>query len=134
LIYQPIFLVTHIQDFGRLPELDEEGYALLQAYIQQLNTLFSELRQNIIDVKREFFRYCNELSSSEKVVQSDSIAAIEELVKLLEQISPNTDYGDEEIEISMNLEEVIEWVNRFKLSQHNASSKYLSLASNILEL
>jgi hypothetical protein len=134
LIYQPIFLVTHIQDFGRLPELDEEGYALLQAYIQQFNTLFSEVRQNIIDVKIEFFRYCNELSSSEKVIQSDSIAVLEELVKLLEQIFPNTDYSDEEIERSMNLEEVIEWVNRFNSSQHNAFSTYLNLASNILEL
>lgn len=134
LIFQLSLLVSHIQDFERLPELDEQGHELLQQFIQQGTMLLSETFQAVLDVETEIVSYFNALSSLERTNRIHLIIALQILVKLSEQILPTDDCSrDGKIIVSMNLRQISEWASRLNSIKQQVNIMYLSWVSDVLE-
>ncbi|MGB5971104.1 MAG: hypothetical protein WBG70_22515, partial [Spirulinaceae cyanobacterium] len=69
LISQLLLLVSHLQDFTRLPELDElneQGEELLQQYVEKSSAPLSKTLQAISDIRIEMINYLTNLPSSEQ--------------------------------------------------------------------
>jgi hypothetical protein len=65
LILQLFFLISHIQDFIRLPELDEQGYKILEGYIQKVKISLTETLNELSRTEIEIKNYLEELDISE---------------------------------------------------------------------
>lgn len=134
LIFQLSLLASHIQDFERLPELDEQGHELLQQYIQQGTMLLGESFHAVLDVEAEIGSYFNELSSLEQTNRTHLIAAMQVLVELHEHILPTADCSrDRRIEVVMTLREISEWASRLNSIQQQVNVMYLFWVSDVLE-
>ncbi len=134
LIFQLSLLASHIQDFERLPELDEQGHELLQQYIQQGTMLLDESFQAMLDVEAEIGSYFNDLSSLEQTNRQHLITAMQILVELHEQILPIADCSrDGRIAVAMNLIEISELASRLNSIQQQVNAMYLFWVSDVLE-
>jgi hypothetical protein len=134
LLFQFSLLVSHLRDFERLPELDEQEQELLQQYIQRLTTPMGETFQAVLDAETEMIDYFNQLSPSEQANRPNLIAVVLGLAELHEQILPTADCSrDGRIELTMNLAEVAEWASRLESIQQSVSLMYLFWVSDVLE-
>lgn len=131
-ISQLSLLVSHIRDFERLPEIDEQGHELLQQYIQQVPV--NDCLQLTLDSASEIASYYNQLSLSEQVKRPNSTLAMQRLIELREQFLPNPEWvGDGTIEATMNLSEIAEWEGRLGIAQESAFLIYLDWMSDVLD-
>ena len=127
-------LASHIRDFERLPELDELGREILQQYLKQLATPLSETFQSVFNLETEIMSCFNELSPIEQENRTHLVTAMKILIEMHKQVLPSADCSrDGKLQLSMNLEEISEWVNRLNNGQQLAFSMYLSWASDVLE-
>lgn len=134
LIFQLSLLASHIQDFERLPELDEQGYELLQEYVQKFTVLLIEAFQAVLDVEVKIANYFHELSSVEQNNRPHLTTAIQILEEQHEHILPMADCSkDGRIEATINLTDIFEWANRLNLVQQQVSLMYLFWVSDVLE-
>jgi hypothetical protein len=134
LVYQLSLLASHIRDFERLPELDEQGNELLQQYFQQFTLPLGETFQAVFDIEIEIFSYFTNLTSPEQNNRPHLIKAMLVLGELHEQIWPMADCNkDEKIEVSMNCIQLIEWANQLNTVQQLAFSMYLFWVSDVME-
>jgi hypothetical protein len=77
-------LASHLQDFERLPELDDQGQAILQPYIHQCAAQLSECFQAVLDSETELLNYYNQLPPQEQVERPNLTMAMQGLVGLHE--------------------------------------------------
>ena len=127
-------VASHIQDFERLPKLEELGDGLLQQYIRQVSTLLNEAFQAVLDVESEILSYFNDLTSIEKENRPYLVEAMQALIDLHDKILPTDDCNrDGMIEVSMTLKEIGEWANQLNVVQESALSMYLFWVSDIVE-
>jgi hypothetical protein len=119
LLFQLSLLVSHLRDFERLPEQNEQGQELLQQYIQRLTTPIGETFQAVLDAETEMINYFNQLSPSEQANRPNLITVVQGLVKLHEQI--------------MNLTELVEWASRLESIQQSILLMYLFWVSDVLD-
>jgi hypothetical protein len=127
-------LVSHIQDFQRLPELDELGQELLQKYIEQLAVLLGEVFQSVLDAKlQKMVDFFHELPPLEQENRPYLIEAMQILIKLYEEIRPTRDCSKGgKVQVTMSLAEIFEWGNRLKTVQQLVPQMYQFLVSDIL--
>lgn len=134
LIYQLSLLVSHVKDFNRMPELDEQGEDLFQQYFQELSPFFSETVQELTKTINEICGYCSEITDSELSTRPHLVDSIRVLSGLYKQLLPTENSTNEDsIQISMSSEEMTDWANRLSTAQLTASVMYLSWVSDILE-
>ncbi|MEQ9625156.1 hypothetical protein [Coleofasciculus chthonoplastes] len=134
LLFQLSLLVSHLREFEKLPELNEQGHELLQQYIQRLTTPMGEIFQAVLDTKTEMIDYFKQLSPSEQANRPHLITAVQGLAELQEQILPTADCSrDGRIQLTMNLPEVAEWANRLESIQQSVFLIYLFWVSDVLE-
>ncbi len=134
LLFQLSLLVSHIREFEKLPELDEQGHELLQQYIQRLTSPMGEIFQAVLDTETEMIDYFNQLSPSEQENRPYLITVVQGLAELHEQILPTADCSrDGRIHLTMNLLEIAEWASRLESIQQSISLIYLFWVSDVLE-
>lgn len=134
LLFQLSLLTSHIREFERLPELDEQGNELLQQHIQRLTVLIGETFQAVLDAETEMIDYFNQLLPSEQANRPNLIAVVQGLAELHQQILPTPDCSrDGRIELTMNLAEVAEWASRLESIQQSTSLMYLFWVSDVLQ-
>jgi hypothetical protein len=119
LFFQLLLLVSHLRDFERLPEQNEQGQELLQQYIQRFTTPIGEIFQSVLDAETEMINYFKQLSPSEQANRPNLITVVQGLVKLHEQI--------------MNLTELVEWASRLESIQQSILLMYLFWVSDVLD-
>lgn len=131
--FQLSLLVSHIRDFEKLPERNEQGQELLQQYFQRLITPIGETFQAVLDAEIEMINYFNQLSSSEQANRPNLIAVVQGLAELHEQILPTADCSrDGRIDLTMNLSEVAAWASRLESIQQSVFLMYLFWVSDVL--
>ena len=134
LFFQLSLLVSHLRDFERLPERDEQGHELLQQYIQRLTAPMVETFQAVLDAETEILNYFHQLSRSEQENRPNLIAVVQGLAELHQQFLPTPNCSrDGRIELTMNLAEVAEWAGRLESIQQSVSLMYLFWVSDVLE-
>lgn len=134
LLFQLLLLVSHLRDFERLPEQNEQGHELLQQCIQRLTTPIGETFQAVLDAETEMIDYFNQLSPSEQANRPNLIIVDRGLAELHQQILPPANcYRDGRIELARNLAEVTEWASRLESIQQSVSLMYLFWVSDVLE-
>jgi len=134
LLFQLSLLVSHLRDFERLPEQNEQGQELLQQYIQRLTTPIGETFQAVLDAETEMINYFNQLSPSKQANRPNLITVVQGLVELHQQILPTPDCSrDGRIELTMNLAKVAEWASRLESIQQSVFLMYLFWVSDVLE-
>ncbi|MEQ9483745.1 hypothetical protein [Coleofasciculus sp. F4-SAH-05] len=134
LLFQLSLLVSHLREFEKLPELNEQGHELLQQYIQRLTSPMGEIFQAVLDTETEMFDYFDQLSPSEQANRPHLNTVVQGLAELHEQILPTADCSrDGRIQLAMNLSEVAEWASRLESIQQSVFSMYLFWVSDVLE-
>jgi hypothetical protein len=126
-------IASHLQDFERLPQMDDQGIRILQSYIHQCSNPVSECFQMLLDAEASFFDYSNQIPSQDLENRPYLVMAIQGLLELNEQIQS---IGDQQNgvqgELSISLTEFAEWVNRLETLQQLVLWVYLSWVSDIL--
>ena len=134
LVSQLSILTSHIKDFERSPEIDKKGRAIFQDYIKQISLLLGESLQVVLDVEVEIGNYFNNLSSLEQSKRPYLIKAMEMLLEIHQQILPKANCSkNEQIQVSINFEEIVMWANRLSKVQDSAFLMYLFWISDVLE-
>ncbi|MDO8444637.1 MAG: hypothetical protein Q7T53_00790 [Deltaproteobacteria bacterium] len=103
-------LLSHFNDFARLPELDEKGNEIIQNYVLSINPKISESLQSIFDSITEMLNYFNGLSDAEKEGRDELSGALLTLKEVHSQITfgKNFDGGN----IAMGFSETKEWLHQ----------------------
>jgi hypothetical protein len=126
-------LASHLQDFGRLPEIDDQGLKILQSYIHQCSDPVSECFQILLDTEAEIFDYFSQIPSQELENCPNLITAIQGLLELNDQIQPIGDQQNgDKVELSISLTEFAEWANRLKTFEQLVLWVYLNWVSDVL--
>jgi hypothetical protein len=120
------YIATHIRDFGRLPDLDEEGLTQLQAYVNRLSRHASEALQSVLDTEGEMLATFNNLSEDDQKLRPYLFESALAITDLHKTILPSEDFSNH---LEMDLQSLIDWATR--LEQANgyalaASSAWLS--------
>lgn len=103
-------LLSHFNDFARLPELDEKEQEILQNYVLSINPEISESLQSVFDTTTEMLNYFNGLSDAEKEGRDKLFGAMLTLKEVHSQITlgMNFDGGN----IAMGFSETKEWLQQ----------------------
>ncbi len=127
-------LSSHIKDFERLPDLDTQGYELLQSYTSEFVLTLSKSLQKVLDKTTEALAYFTGLPPEQVSTRPYLELSIQALVRMHRQVLPGeSQNADEQLEVSMNLEELCEWVDQLNLAQQSAFEAYLFWVSDFLE-
>jgi len=123
------FLAGHIRDFRRLDEIDDEGMALLQAYVTRLNAALSEALQAVLDAETELASAVNSLERSELENRPALIEMAQKLPQLHELILPTGDFDKRQ---TLTLESLIAWADRLEQAPQLASICSLAWIGDVL--
>ncbi len=122
--------IVHLNDFNRLPELDERGTNLLQNYILSLGNKISEALQLFFDSVTEMFNYFNNLESAEMERRPYLLEAITMLKDVHAQVTNGKEFhGKTEI----RLLDTKEWIPHLKSALGQAENVRLLWITDILE-
>lgn len=119
-------VAAHIRDFRRLPDLDEEGLAQLQSYVDHLSRYASETLQSVLDAESEMLAVCNNLPEAERELRPALIESGLAVAELHDSVMPTANFEDS---VSMNLDGLVEWASRLEqapLLALAASSAWMS--------
>jgi hypothetical protein len=132
-ISQLTLLSAHIKDFGRMPDLDEQGEELFQQYLQELSPLFSDAFKTLIKTISGIYEYYSGITDSELENRPFLIDAIQSFAGLHGQLLPieSLDNGDD-AQMSMNLREMTDWANNLSAAQQATFEMYSSWVSDVL--
>jgi hypothetical protein len=127
------FYAQHVQDFLRLPELDEMGVSQVQTYLsyareRMLNMLSSTL-ESLEDLKHL-------MTSVDGLIEPEgsNLAVINNsLAQLIERLNPQPQ--DQEADtFQLDLSNVAEWAERLEKARELAGIVYLAWASELMNL
>ena len=104
-------ITTHIRDFRRLPDLDQEGVAQLQAYVDRLSRYGSEALQSVLDAEVEMLAAFNNLPEVERESRPALLQSALSLAELHDSIMPTADFEDR---VAMDLDGLVEWASRLE--------------------
>lgn len=104
-------VAAHIRDFRRLPDLDQEGLAQLQAYVDRLSRYGSEALQSVLDAEAKMGAVCNNLSEVERELRPALVESALALTELHDSIMPTADFHDR---VAMDLSGLVEWALRLE--------------------
>lgn len=130
-----LYLISaHIKDFDRLPELDDRGQELMQAYVNEITPTLNKAFQRVIDKTVEAMNYFTNLSSEQVDTRLSLCQSVQALKEMHEQLLPDAhEGGDELIDVAMSLEELYSWADKLHMAQQLAFAAYLFWASDVLE-
>lgn len=103
-------LLSHFNDFARLPESDEKGNEIIQNYVLSINPKINESLQSICDIMLEMLNYFNGLSDGEKEGRDDLFNAIKVLTEVHSQITCGKNFDGSNI--VMGFSETKDWLQQ----------------------
>lgn len=124
------FFIAHLNDFNRLPELDEKGTNLLQNYVLSLSNKVSETLQLFFDSLSEILNYFNNLERDEKERRPQLLEAMKMLIDIHHQITNGKEFQGK---VEMGLSETKEWIPHLKEALGQAEVVRLLWIADILE-
>lgn len=124
------FFIAHLNDFNRLPELDEKGTNLLQNYVLSLSNKVSETLQLFFDSLSEMLNYFNNLERDEKERRPQLLEAMKMLIDIHHQITNGKEFQGK---VEMGLSETKEWIPHLKEALGHAELVRLLWIADILE-
>ncbi len=122
--------IAHLNDFNRLPELDEESTNLLQNYVLSLSSKVSEMLQLFFDSLTEMLNYFNTLEKDEQESRLYLLEAIKMLADIHNQITAGKEFQGE---VKIGLTETKEWISQLKAALGKAEFVRLLWITDILE-
>ncbi|HAZ42981.1 MAG TPA: hypothetical protein DDW76_02060 [Cyanobacteria bacterium UBA11369] len=123
-------LASHIRDFERLPDLDEQGQEQFQQYIQIIAVPTSEALQLVLDIEVKIVNYFREFSPSDYENRPNLATVVEALQALHNQVLPTSDF---QAQVEMDLKGIVEWANRLEIGKQYAFIAYLFWVSDLLD-
>jgi hypothetical protein len=121
---------THIADFVKLPELDEQGLCQLREYLGNAQKRTSEVLQASLDAARDMTDSFNRLGSQEITKHPYLVSAMRELIEIHSHTLPTEEFSGH---VRMNLNEVAGWADRLVKARESAGLVYLLWASDVLD-
>jgi hypothetical protein len=104
-------VAAHIRDFRRLPDLDDQGLAQLQYYVDRLNKYSSEALQAVFDAGAEMVAAYNKIPEAEREYRPALAESALAVAELHDSVKPTEDF---ENSVAMSLEELVEWASRLE--------------------
>jgi hypothetical protein len=123
-------IAAHIRDFRRLPDLDQEGVAQLQAYVDRISKYSNEALQSVFEAESEMLAIYNNLSETERKLRPALLESALALAELHDSIMPASDF---EHNAAINLEGLVEWASRLEQAPPLALAASSSWMSDILD-
>jgi hypothetical protein len=120
----------HIRDFRRLPDLDQEGQAQLQAYVDRLSRYGSESLQSVLDAIAEMLAAYNSLSEAEQKLRPSLAESALALTELYNSIIPTVDFQNH---AAMDLDGLVAWASRLEQAPVQALVAMSAWMSDILD-
>lgn len=124
------YTAGHIRDFGRLPDLDEQGVSQLQAYLDRAMKHLSEALQMALDAESEIIDLVNALSDEELGERPTLMRAASIVADLHKLIRPSDDFEDNK---TLHLGELIEWAERLEQAPPLALEASLLWTADVLD-
>lgn len=124
------FFIGHLNDFNRLPDLDEQGTTLLQNYVLSLSNKVSETLQLFFNSVTEILNYFNNLERDEKERRPQLLEAMKMLIDIHHQITNGKEFQGK---VEMGLSETKEWIPHLKEALGQAELVRLLWIADILE-
>jgi hypothetical protein len=106
-------LIAHVDVFNSLPDLDEKGTDILQAYILSLSRKTSDALQRYLDSVSEILDYFNSLEEDEKVKRPYLLQAVTTLVDLHHKIINGKEFNGK---LQIGISELKEWIPHLQLA------------------
>ncbi len=122
--------IAHLNDFNRLPELDEKGTNLLQTYVLSLSNKISEALQLFFDSVTEMLNYFNNLEKSEREKRPYLLEAIKMLKNVHDKVTNGKEFHGK---IKIELSETKEWIPHLKSALGQVENVRLLWITDILE-
>jgi len=124
------YIAGHIRDFGRLPDLDEQGVSQLQAYLDRAVKRLSEALQMALNAETELFDSFNVLSEEELDERPALTQAVLAATNLHKLILPSDDFENNK---TLHLGELTEWADRLEQAPSLALEASLLWAADVLD-
>ena len=124
------FLAAHIRDFRRLDEIDDEGMALLQEYVDRLNKKISDVLQAVLDAESELASAVNSIENSELENRPALIEMAKTLPQLHELILPTADFDKQQ---TLTLDTLIAWADRLEQAPQLALLCSMAWMADVLD-
>lgn len=103
-------LLSHFNDFARLPDLNEKGNEILQNYVLSINPKISESLQSVFNSMTEMLCYFNGLTEDEKEGRTNLLNAMIVLKEFHSQITSGRTFDGSDI--AMGYSETKEWLQQ----------------------
>jgi hypothetical protein len=123
-------IAAHIRDFRRLPDLDQEGVAQLQDYVDRLSRYGSEALQSVLDAEVEMLAVFNNLPEVERESRPALLQSVLSLAELHDSIMPTADFQDR---VAMGLDGLVEWASRLEQAPVQALVASSAWMSDVLD-
>jgi hypothetical protein len=124
------YTAGHIRDFGRLPDLDEQGVSQLQAYIDRAVKHLSEALRITLEAEAEIIDSFSALSEEEHEERPALTQAMLAVTKLNKLILPSDDFENNK---TLHLGELIEWAGRLEQAPSLALEASLLWTADVLD-
>jgi hypothetical protein len=123
-------IAAHIRDFRRLPDLDQEGRAQLQVYVDRLSRYGSDALQSVLDAEVEMIAVFNNVSEAERESRPALVQSVLGLSELHDSIMPTAEFQDS---VAMGLDGLVEWASRLEQAPIQALAASSAWMSDILD-
>ena len=104
--------VEHMADFRRLPnEIEEEGFKLLQTYLEKEEERVQPILQDVFDRLAESLAVVNSLDEGALSTRPNLLHFVQAMQELQELLLPVTDFQDS---AKITLDQMVEWRDRLR--------------------
>ena len=121
--------ITHVDVFNSLPDLDDKGKEILQAYVLSLSQKMSDSLQGYLDSASEIFDYFNSLEEDEKATRSYLLQAVTALTDLHAEIINGKEFNGK---LQIGISELKEWIPHLQSAMAQAEIVRLLWVADVL--
>lgn len=125
------FLIDHICDFTRLPELGEQGRGVLKSCLEPQSEIISKAFQQILDQMRQLAGQSNKLPTEQQLQRQSLLAAVQTFATMRDNVLPCTDFDGA---LYLDLASAKEWLRRLEVASVEAEEVRLHWATDVLDL
>jgi hypothetical protein len=123
-------LIAHVNVFNSLPDLDEKGTDILQAYVLSLSKKTSDALQGYLDSASEILDCFNSLEEDEKGKRPYLLQAVTALTDLHNEMINGKEFNGK---LQIGISELKEWIPHLQSAMAQAELVRLLWVADVLE-
>lgn len=123
-------LIAHADVFNSLPDLDDKGTDILQAYVSSISQKMSDALQGYLDSASEILDYFNSIEEGERAKRPYLVQAVTALTDLHSEIINGKEFNGK---LRIGVSELKEWVPHLQSAMVQAEMVRLLWVADFLE-